>query len=335
MRGLTRTMTNSVSSANLSTGRPVEIKKILICRPNHRLGNLLLTTPLVQEVISTFPDCKIDILVKGGLGPIVFKNYKNINAIIALPKKPFSNLVSYLGGWISIKKNHYDIVFNVVNDSSSGRLSAQFANATYKFVSDDSNDAQLKVRDHEHIAKSPVVSFRNYVEKLGFKKSNNEIPTVDIKLSAAELLAGQEVLRNLIKDERQTICIYTFATGEKCYSEVWWNEFYGKLQAAFPGYNFIEILPIENVSMISFRAPAFYSKDIRQIASVIANSALFIGADSGIMHLASASQAPTVGLFSITNPAAYGPYGNKSIGISTTDMTIDNCIGLIKGVLRQ
>ena len=57
------------------------------------------------------------------------------------------------------------------------------------------------------------------------------------------------------------------------------------------------MLSIENISMIQFRAPTFYSKDIRQIGSLIANTEVFIGADSGIMHLASSSQTPTVGLF--------------------------------------
>jgi ADP-heptose:LPS heptosyltransferase len=37
----------------------------------------------------------------------------------------------------------------------------------------------------------------------------------------------------------------------------------------------------------------FYSKDIREIGAVIANTEIFIGADSGIMHLASASLTPT------------------------------------------
>jgi ADP-heptose:LPS heptosyltransferase len=41
----------------------------------------------------------------------------------------------------------------------------------------------------------------------------------------------------------------------------------------------------ENVSQIAFKSPTFYSKDIREIGAVIANTEIFIGADSGIMHL--------------------------------------------------
>ena len=56
----------------------LKIKKVLIIRPNHRLGNQLLLTPLVQEVISAFPNCEIDLFVKGGVAHPVFENYKRL-----------------------------------------------------------------------------------------------------------------------------------------------------------------------------------------------------------------------------------------------------------------
>jgi predicted Rossmann-fold nucleotide-binding protein len=57
------------------------------------------------------------------------------------------------------------------------------------------------------------------------------------------------------------------------------------------------VLPVENVSQIGFKAPTFYSKDVREIGALMANTEVFIGGDSGIMHLASASKVSTVGLF--------------------------------------
>jgi hypothetical protein len=81
-RGLTKNIGSSQKNQEVDFTQKIEINRVLISRPNHRLGNLLLITPLVQEVIATFPDCKIDLFVKGGLAPIVFQNYKNINYII-------------------------------------------------------------------------------------------------------------------------------------------------------------------------------------------------------------------------------------------------------------
>ena len=49
MQRLTKSVGNS-NFKNIDTSKKHEIKRVLICRPNHRLGNLLLTTPLVQEI---------------------------------------------------------------------------------------------------------------------------------------------------------------------------------------------------------------------------------------------------------------------------------------------
>jgi len=60
----------------------------------------------------------------------------------------------------------------------------------------------------------------------------------------------------------------------------------------------------------------------------------FVGADSGMMHLASAAQLPVVGLFSVTNTDKYAPYGAKSVAINTNETTIDDWIQAIKDSLE-
>jgi len=94
-------------------------------------------------------------------------------------------------------------------------------------------------------------------------------------------------------------------------------------------------LPVENVSQIGFKAPTFYSKDIREIGSVIANADLFIGADSGIMHLSSAVHTPTVGLFSVSNLKKYEPYDNCSIGVDVNLYTSKEYIKTINSILNK
>ncbi|MEC5164616.1 ADP-heptose:LPS heptosyltransferase [Flavobacterium sp. PL11] len=329
-KSLTKNIGRSRQIEKIDLSKKIEINRILISRPNHRLGNLLLITPLVEEVIATFPESKIDLFVKGGLAPIVFQNYKNINNIIELPKKPFDNLVAYFKVWIKIKNQKYDLVINVDKNSSSGRLSAQFANAKYKFFGELDLALQKQFLDYEHIAKFPVYDFRNYLMQLGFPQNNNKIPSLNLKLDPAELQHGKNIIQKLVNNDKKTICIFTFATSDKCYSVTWWETFYNTLLVEFKDYNIVEILPVENVSQIQFKAPTFYSKDIREIGAVIANTELFIGADSGIMHLASASMTPTVGLFSRANIDTYKPYDNQSIAIDTNKGNVMDWIKEIK-----
>jgi ADP-heptose:LPS heptosyltransferase len=330
-RFLMRKITKNIGSSHSGISgiqNKLEIKRVLICRPNQRLGNLLLITPLIEEVSTAFPNCKIDLFVKGFLGPILFKNYKNVNLIFELPKKPFDHLLKYFLVWHSIRKQQYDLVINVDKNSSSGRLATQFSKSKFKFFGDEAEISQLRL-DDEHFAKFPVYNFRSFLTQLGFKASNDSVAPLNLKLSTIEIGKGREIVSNLVGNENKTICLFTFATGEKCYSTTWWEQFYERLKSEFPNYNFIEVLPVENISQISFKAPTFYSKDVREIGSVIANTQLFIGADSGIMHLSSSVNTPTLGLFSVTDLNKYGPYNNQSIGINTNEINSAEFINLL------
>jgi len=330
----TQNIGNSYKNPTVDLSEKFKIKRVLICRPNHRLGNLLLITPFIQEISSTFPECKIDLFVKGGLGPTIFKNYENINAIIELPKKPFENLIAYFKVWMKIKKQRYDIIINIEKGSSSGRLATQFADAKYKFFGKVDENINHQHKDYEHIAKYPVYDFRAFLTKLGFKNNSNPIPSLNLKLSPSEIAEGKIVLDAIVSNEKKTICIFTYATLDKCYSENWWEEFYEKLKKEFEtNYNIIEVLPVENISQIGFKAPTMYSKDIREIGSLLTNTALFIGADSGIMHLSSAVNTTTVGLFSRENQNTYEPYNNSSLAINTNESSIDECIKKINSMI--
>lgn len=314
----------------IDRNKKTEIRKVLIVRPNHRLGNLLLTTPLVQEIIDTFPNCEIDILAKGTLPPVVFKNYDNISSYIVLPRKPFKEIIKYIRVWISTRQKGYDLVINAVKGSSSGKLLTKFAKAKYKIFGEFDEGYKVRQVDHEHIAKNPIYNLRHYLEKIGYHSRNTKIPILDLKLDEIEVFYGHNILSELVDNSKKTICIFTYATGAKCYSKTWWLTLYSKLKKAFPEFNIIEILPIENVSQIDFKAPTFYSKDIREITAVIGNSEVFLGADSGIMHLASSSLTPTIGLFSITDIDTYGPYNHNNVAINTNVADNDVIIRAIK-----
>jgi ADP-heptose:LPS heptosyltransferase len=321
-------------AARINTTIEAEVKRVLICRPNHRLGNLLLITPLLQEIANTFPACKVDLFVRGDLARTLFKHYENVDKIIQLPKRPFPHFVQYIESWLSIMTREYDMVINVDKGSSSGKLSLQIANSKHKVSGDVFENLRSKFNDYDHHAKFPVYNFRNYVIGQGLKQRNSAMPALDLKLSPAEIADGKVLLNQLVASDRKTICLFTYATGNKCYSELWWENFYERLQQEFPESNIIEVLPVQNVSKLSFRAPTFYSKDVREIGSLIANTDVFIGADSGIMHLANAVQTPTIGLFSVTNQNLYAPYDNNSVAINTNLSNTDECMRIIDDILH-
>jgi ADP-heptose:LPS heptosyltransferase len=320
------------SKPDLNQNAPIHV---LITRPNHRLGNLLLITPIIEDISATFPNAKIDLFVKGDISSCLFGDHPNINRIIKLPRKPFNELKSYLGTWLLLRKNSYDLVVNVDRGSSSGSLSTAFAKSRYKIFGEHLQHLPVLTEEQKHIAKNPVYEFRKFLASAGISVETT-IPGLTLKLTEAELTAGKKIVEELISQpKRKTICLFTYATGEKCYAINWWSQFYKILKENFPDYNFLEVLPIENVSNLSFQIPHFYCKNVRELAAVIANTSIFIGADSGIMHLSSAVCTPTVGLFCITNEEKYGPYGHGSTAINTHKTSHQEAAKIIRDILES
>lgn len=313
---------------------PGSVRRILISRPNHRLGNMLLITPLIQDVQRVFPNATIDFFVKGGVAPTLLKQYDHVGRFITLPRKHFKQFGHYLKGWLTLLTRRYDLVINTVNNSSSGRLSVLFARSSHKLYGNEGGASIKKAPDWQHIAKHPVYCFRHALTEWGIPDEGATMPVLNLKLTDAERKKGQSRLEALVPDpSRQTICLYTYATGAKCYASDWWLPFLDQLKHAFPAYNILEILPVEHVSRIDFREPYLYSKDVREMAAVMSNTAVLITADCGIMHLASAAQAPIVALFSVTNPLVYGPYNTGSVSLKTEGLETNAILEAINGVL--
>tara|TARA_Y100000991_G_scaffold214093_1_gene201082 strand:+ start:5056 stop:6093 length:1038 start_codon:yes stop_codon:yes gene_type:complete len=307
------------------------VKKILVCRPNHRLGNNLLLLPLIKELTDIFPNAKIHLFLKGNIGDEVFENYSVVSKIIKLPRKPFKDLVNYFSCWLTIFKHNYDISINANRVSSSGKIAVKISKSKYKFYNVFNQELSL-INDYNHNAKNPIYNIR-YLVKHKLDRTNNKISKIDIKLRDYEIQNGKKILRSMFKDNKPVISIFTYATGNKCLSKNWWKTLYLKIKDFETEYNILEILPIENISQINFRAKSYYSNNIREIASVLSNTKLFIGADSGMMHLAHSSNVSTLGLFNVTEKEFYGVYGDNNINIETDNTEHDSIFNTIKSMI--
>ncbi|WP_157499330.1 glycosyltransferase family 9 protein [Flavobacterium beibuense] len=328
-RGVARYLTagfNNKSGKGISNND--DIKTILICRPNHRLGNLLLLLPLIQELESTFPNSEIDLLVNQSCAIQLYKNYDTVKEVIELPRKPFRNPIKYIRTLLRLRSRKYDLAISAVEECFYGRVCTGISNAKIKFVGD--MDSGVKER---HIAKQVIYSLRFFLSNIGVKSNVSTPDSLDLRLSNDELIHGGNMVYNITQNGLPTICLYMHATCAKYPTEGWWLDLYEHLQKAFPDVNIIEVLPKENVSKFDLRAPALYSTDIREMAAIIASTDVFIGTDSGLMHLASSSLTPTIGLFSDTDTEKYKPYNEGSVAVKTNEVEIDELIVLVKNNL--
>ena len=304
--------------------------KVLISRPNHRLGNQLLLSPLIQEVKKQFPNCRIHLVVNGNLSSILFSQYHYVENIINLPKKPFNNILNYIAKSVKLISTKYDIAIAGCEDSNSSKIFVKLSRATFKIYNSGTNELDKPV----HMAKLPIYNLKTLLNPSENLRDYN-YSKLSIKLTNEEIAKGSLIIRELFNNNKNIICIFTFATGSKCHSKEWWTTFYKNLRIEFNDFNILEILPFENVSQIDFRSAHFYSKDLREIASIIENSVIFIGADSGIMHLSASTNTTTIGLFNKSNSRIYRPFGNKNQSIDTNSIQISEIIEIIKTNVLQ
>ncbi len=310
------------------------IHRILVCRPNHRLGNMLLMTPLIAELERLYKGAEIDIVAEGPLAGDVFATFFSVRNVYGLPRRGFKHPASFLALLARIRKNRYDLVIDPCVGSGFSRTLARISRGRYKLGFGDAENPSRGFTHvvpttlaPRHMAQRPVALVREYGVSAPDKSA--AFPAMDIRLTEEERASGRAVIRELLKDAPSaraglTIGIFADATGNKCYAAAWWNDFLTTLEALSPQCRFVEIVPMHGRSMLGARWPSYYSSHIRRMAAVMSAVDLMISADCGVMHLAAASQVPTLGMFCVTDEKVYGPYGTRSGSLLTRDLSAED-----------
>jgi heptosyltransferase III len=71
------------------------------------------------------------------------------------------------------------------------------------------------------------------------------------------------------------------------------------------------------------------SLELPEVAAVLARCAMFVGNDSGLMHMAAATGTPTLGLFGPSEVTEYGPAGRSTaVAVSPTSPALDSMLQL-------
>ena len=348
-RGLTRALLHAPAAGPTFIQNAPErpIRRVLVCRPNHRLGNLLLLTPLLRELQHLLPDAEVDLVLAGEDGARLFRTFRNVGHIYVLHRRMVRHPLQTAGIALQIRRAKYDLAIDPCEGSQSSRWFTAIANATH--VIGGTGDDQVRTTDSKtatptHMAQLPVYLVRRALVPRG-ASPDDEYPALDIKLSPTENQRGQQILSVLTSAGTSlppTIGVFADATGAKRYAEAWWMRFIETLLGQARGFRLVEIAPPDGQSRLSSRFPSFFSPDTREVAAVISSMSCFISADCGVMHLARASGIPTIGLFSVTDLAKYSPYGDGSCAIDTNGKSPEQeallaatAMGVVRGGDRQ
>ena len=313
-RGLMRLLFGAPAQLSSEPLPHTGIYRIVICHISHTLGNALLLTPLIQELEATWPGAEIDIVTRSQVGQELYGHYANVNRVFQLPSHGVGHPRLWLRGLRGMRKTHYDLAIDPDPQSQTGRLLLLMAKATYKIgftgpkKSGNVTHAAAVPDTVQSKGKRPVFLLRS---ALGQMASSTDYPAPDIRLDTAESVQGRHTLTRVLASSprKKTIGIFANATGAKLLGQEWWTPLLAVLEANCPDYQLLEIVPMFGRSMLGSRYPAYYSSDLRKLGGVLAALDAYVSLDCGIMHLACASHAPTLGIFTMTNASEWGPYG--------------------------
>lgn len=299
------------------------IHRVLVCRPNHRLGNSVLISPLIAEIEAVYPGAEIDILGSYATDCLYAHRF-SVRTVFVLPGKIARHLWQSAGVLRALRRCRYDLAIDACNGSQSGRIVLALAQARYKLGFPDPKlnpaSAWHALAWPDHLAHRSVFLLR----QAGGVATQPDYPPLNLDLTPDEMRAAAQAMARLCGGSREpsaaTVAIFPNATGAKCYGEDWWHSFVDTFRSLCPQVRLVDLLAAHGRSQLGSRLTPFYSQNLRRLAAMTACMDGVISADCGVMHLATASGTPTLGLFSVTDPAKYAPYGGANAALDTRGM---------------
>ena len=271
------------------------MKILFIC--SNLIGDTILSSGAINHIINQNQEAKLTFVVGPTAAPLL-KNYKNIENIIIFKKRKL-NL-----HWLDIFQKTYNIKWDIIVDFRSSALSLLLKN-NKKYIF-------KKLHSIHHI--------QQLNSSFGFECSNLLIPTSDDEANK---------VNNHLDNSFKHVVIFP---GGNWTPKLWSAENYNEtMKLLIDKYDNVKFIIVGSLK----EKNKFYNlliKDIKEdliidlfghnltlTSAYMKKSDVFIGNDSGLMHLAVASKLRVISLFGPTNDLVYGHHDDKNIVIRTKE----------------
>ncbi len=300
-----------------------KIEKILVCRLS-AIGDVVRTVPSVATLRKIFPECKIDWLVEDRCAEII-EGLEYIDNLKIVPRKKWKQLSIF-----SKTKAYFEFVKREI-ENEQYQLFIDFHGILKSGLYGYFSKIPLRIGYQKPISKELNTFFTNYkIEKVEKKLSRYDrnflIPLhfdKNIQQEKANLPIGnenREFASNWIKTNNLTEKNYAFiypGTSARGKYKRWNAERYGKLCDYLsdrldlpcvvgwgPGEEAIIEKLKENSNTKILVLPL---TTIKQLAAFIEKAKIFIGGDTGPMHISSMVGTPVVTIFGPSDPVINQP----------------------------
>jgi heptosyltransferase-1 len=306
------------SDAKLRNHTPFP-KKILLIRLR-RAGDIVMTTPAVRALKQAYPQAEISYLVEAPYGRLV-EGHPDLDSVIAFDKE--RGIRGFFRLLRDVRKKRCNLVIDFHGGPRASLITAS-SRAAKKI------GYRVKYRSflyHTVIPRGsrekPVHSVENHanlVRAAGVKI--DELPSLSLPAARPEEVQRiREFFKENSLGQAKVVILHIGAGNE---FRDWGIENileFVRLAAGIPGVRTIlvgseEEKPAEKVLLAGSPVPLLSlvgRVNLAELKEVIASSSLFVGPDSGPMHIAASTGTPIVAYFGPTLPAHFSPWKAKSV----------------------
>ncbi len=301
------------------------------------IGETILILPSIEALRKKFPNAAIDVLATSRNKDVFFEN-RDISNLIKIRLNPFS-ILSFI--FKNLKK--YGLVVDMEEYLNISAVLSFFAGKKVVGFSHGTRaklyDKKIAYNDKQHASQT----FLDLVRALGILYDYSKLPP--LKYSKDDKNKVDRFLKdNKIKNNEFLVCVAPGAA-ESAKARMWPFDRYAELcdeivakhraKIIFTGIREEHDLIVSIQNKMEHKdktTNAAGEINLNQLFYLITKCKLFIGNDSGPMHIAAAQGIKTLGLFGPNLPVRFGPYGKNGIGLyKGYNCQYSPCINVHKG----
>lgn len=309
-RWLIRLINRFVTNDRYSPDVLPELGRILIIRPNFRLGNALITARIVPALRCRYPDARIDFLT----GDNVVSLFENmgLTRIEGLSRRHAYNWFALFRLIQRLRRVRYDAVVDLGKGSFTSACLSLVVGATYRIGLASGSAARLysvplSIGDSDR-AYQRTKEIADY-----FTPGTEALPYYRVR-EAESGAAHQWLQQNLFGGgpPRPFVALFVGGRRDKRLPAVFWTEYLQDLSVQdIPVLLFSGPEERELVAQLSAKsipnlhvAPAL---PIRQVAALCGHARVVVSPDTGTMHLGAALGVPVISLLCREQSIRYAP----------------------------
>ncbi|MBW2310374.1 MAG: glycosyltransferase family 9 protein [Deltaproteobacteria bacterium] len=315
-------------------GSGQDIKKILFIRID-RIGDIVLSTPALKAVKEAYPHSKITVLASPSNSPLVFNN-PNIDYIVVYDRR--GRLIDRIRVIQKLRESSFDLAIDPYPDYELRTAVISFLSGARKRVGYASYGREVlftlrapRIDDNKHFVDITL----GVLKPLGIH-AGDKAP--EVFLAHEERQWARTWLKERGVWGEQIVGIHP---GGHYESQRWPPESYADLMDQLQEWKGVALIifgaPGEEplikkiCSMVTGEVVTFLEDDIRRFAALLSYCFVFIGNNSGPLHVAAGLGIATISFMGPTNKARWMPIGDIHTVFRMDDLP---CIGCNRGYCK-